>query len=280
MILDETFSLIKSKIEFKKIKNVYLSNHFNIIQLENGAIGASMNYYRFKSELEKQKRYNLLIKKIKEDPSLESYLFKESASNLLKLNLKVCLLSALSTDLIFNCNEFNITTTPPPTIFLNINYATIIGLGGYVDTIIRYTKIKNIHISDLDYKNNKKRMDKVISNYKGRFPNKNISISDGKDNKRRIESSDLVSITSSAFCNGTMEKLLGYSKHCKKIIIQGASATIYPKILFEKGVSLISMTLKPLNLLQIAIKNPEMFKFLLENGLPVIHISQKLETDK
>ena len=93
--------------------------------------------------------------------------------------------------------------------------------------------------------------------------------------KKEIASSDLVSITGSAFCNGTMDELLNYAIKCSKIIIQGESTCVYPEILFKKGVDLITTTIKPNNLLKIALKDFQTFHYLLEEGLPLIHLTPK-----
>jgi len=281
-ILDETFESIKHKISLDKIKieSLYLSNYFNIIQLNNSSVGSCMNYFNFESKEDIIKTYKLLIKKHHSDPLLLRYLSNEkNQKDLLKLNLKACLVSALSSNLLTRPSGFSINKNLDYSIFSNITSAVIIGFGGYMDSIIGGTSIKKVHISDLGYDFQKSEMDGMISLYKKRFPDKIISISNGKDNKEKIQNTDLVSITGSAFCNGTMDELLYYSKNCKKIIIQGQSASIYPEILFKNGVSLISTTIKPTNLLQVALNNFVEFKYLLEGNLPWIHITpKKIET--
>jgi uncharacterized protein (DUF4213/DUF364 family) len=72
-----------------------------------------------------------------------------------------------------------------------------------------------------------------------------------------------------------MDELLAFSKNCKKIIVQGQSASIYPKFLFEKGVSLVTTTLKPANLMQIAMTSFYDFRNILDGGLPYIYMTPK-----
>jgi uncharacterized protein (DUF4213/DUF364 family) len=107
--------------------------------------------------------------------------------------------------------------------------------------------------------------------YKDKFPEKVITFSDGSDNRERLARADLVSITGSAFCTGTMDALLKNARTCKTIILQGQSAAVFPEVLFEKGVSLVSTTIKPANLLELAMNDPQQFKALLEGGLPIIY---------
>lgn len=282
MILEETFNIIKSKISLHKISinSIFLSNYFNIVQLNDSSVGACFNYLKFKSEKDTLNTHNSLIKKLQSDPLLLRYLFNDNGNNkdLLKLNLKTCLISALSRNLILDPTRFNINYNLDLSIFSDINSAVIIGFGGYMDFIVRETQIKKVHITDLSYDQRKDEMDRRIIFYKKNFPDKLISVSNGSDNKERIESSDLVSITGSAFCNGTMDELLDYSKDCKKIIIQGESVSIYPEALFRKRVSLISTSIKPTNLLQIAYSGLSRLQSLLEKkqGLPQIYITPKV----
>jgi hypothetical protein len=56
------------------------------------------------------------------------------------------------------------------------------------------------------------------------------------------------------------------------VIVQGQSGAVFPEVLFEKGVSLLSTSMKPANLLELAQTDPPQFKKLLEGGLPVIYI--------
>lgn len=277
MILDDTFAIIKSKSDLNKmaIESLYLSNFFNVIKLSNSSVGACMNYHKFRSNEDIMKTRNMLAERRKSDPLLLDYLFKQKNVSLLALNLKTCLLNALSKDLILNSSEFNIGVEQNISIFSNINSAVVIGFGGYMDFIISNTKIKNVHISDLNYDARKTHMDGMVLRYQKLHPNKKISISNGSDNKKKLGDAELVSITGSAFCNGTMDGLLKFSKNCERIIIQGQSAFIYPEVLFEKNVSLICTTIKPRNLLEIALENFSNFCRLLEGNLPKIYIMPK-----
>lgn len=278
MILDETLKRIKQKTDLSNvaITDIYLNKTFSIIRLNNGANGVAMNYFKFSSEEIKKSAHHLFMKKLKSDPLLLNYLFNTNSRNLLKLNLKVALLSALSKGLIKDCKKFKITKNIDEYVFDGINSAVVIGFGGYMDLIITKTKIKNIHISDLFYDNRKMEIDKKISEYKNKFPDKMITVSNGIDNKQKMESSELVSITGSAFCNGTMDSLLDYSKNCKKIIIQGNSANIYPEVLFEKGVSLVATIDVSEDLIALAEKDEEKLQDLVEDDLSTIYIYPKL----
>ncbi len=277
MILDETFEIIKPRLELEnlKIADILLGNPDNMIQLNNSWVGTALNYFKFESEKKKDRNKKFLMGKLDSDPLLLKCLFKGSSRNLLKLSLKTCLVGALSTSLMADSPLFNISNKRDDSIFSGVNSATVIGFGGFMDFIIQKTKIRKIHISDLYYNKENKSFYERIVHYRKEFPGKIITISDGSDNKKMIQASELVSITGSALCNGTMETLLDYAKNCKKAIIQGGSAAIYPEPFFRRGVSLISTRIKPPYLMECARTDPERFKYLLEGKLPRIYITKK-----
>lgn len=255
MILDETIQILKQKMDFSeiRIKDMHISDFYTIIQLSNNSVGTGMNYFKFQSK-EKLRDTEIFLKsRIKSDPLFLKFLFSQNTKNLLKLSLKTALISALSADWILEKNRFEITKKRDMSIFSDINSAVIVGFGGEMEFIIRNTGVCNIHVSDLHYDKRRNEMDDKIKEYRKAFPNKKITISKGYDNAKRINDAELVSITGSALCNGTMEELLGYACNCKKIIVQGQSSAIYPEIFFRNGVSLVATMIKPKNFLNLAI---------------------------
>ena len=57
---------------------------------------------------------------------------------------------------------------------------------------------------------------------------------DGGQTLRLIEEADIVCITASTLCNGTLESLLSKSK---VVIVEGPSGGVLPQPLFERGVT-------------------------------------------
>ncbi len=277
MILNETLETLKNKADLSQlgIKEIFLSSFFNAVKLSNSSVGAAMSYSRVESPADTGQTAARLLSIVKSDPLLLGLLFKSNAKNLLKESLKTAVLSAISKDLILSDSSLRIENELDKKIFSGINSAAIIGFGGYMDMIVRQTKIANIHISDSSYNERANEMDSQIQEYRGLFPGKKITISSGYDNSQKIGAADLVSITGSALCNGTMDQLLGFSKNCKKVIVQGQSAAIHPGVLFQKGASLVATTIKPENLIEVANSDFAKFQRLLEGGLPIIHISPK-----
>lgn len=272
-ILDETLARLRERdpTHAPQIESLYLSNYFNVIRLSDGSTGACMNYFRFKSPEAIEKTQSWLLKNVQADSLLTDYLSEGDEPDLLQLSLKTCLVSALSQNLLKRADTFRVSRRFDPRFFPPVESAVVIGFGGYMNYLIHMTDIRRIHVSDLWIHQRARSIQRRLELYRHKFPEKVITFSDGSDNRERLARADLVSITGSAFCTGTMDALLEDSRHCQTVILQGQSAAVFPEVLFEKGVSLVSTTIKPPNLLDLAMNDPQQFKILLEGGLPVIY---------
>jgi Putative heavy-metal chelation len=275
-ILDQTFARVRSLLSGPPpaIKDIFLGNYFNIIQLDDLSVGAAANYGRFKSEEAVAISLAELEERRRSDPLLLSYLFASSEPDLLQLSLKTCLVSALSQKLLLKPSGFRVHNEFDPALLAGFGSAVVIGFGGYMDYIILHTRTQRVHVSDLDYRRRAKWMDGRLQHYRGMFPDKTITISDGSDTRARLAETELASITGSAFCSGTMEELLEESQNCKSVIIQGQSGSVYPEVLFERGVTTVSTTIKPHNLVEVAKSDPQKLRSLLEGRLrPIFYLS-------
>lgn len=278
MILDETLKVIRKRLDIgqARISDIYLSNYYNIVQLNDSSVGCAMTYHRFGIQGQIEAARELLMAETETDPLLLSS-FAHDPSSYLTLSLKTAVISALSEGLILRDESLSVSHMFSKAVFSDVRSATIVGFGGYMDYVIRFTGIERVHIIDLLYEGQYDEptvsMKRYVAACRRLYPQKQISISRGLDTKERIRSSDLVSITASAFCNGTMEELLDHANGCKRIIIQGQSGLVYPTVLFDWNVSLISTTLKPRNLLEQAMRNPAGAYALLEGKLSPIHIT-------
>jgi uncharacterized protein (DUF4213/DUF364 family) len=59
------------------------------------------------------------------------------------------------------------------------------------------------------------------------------------ENPHVLGNATAVSITGSALVNGTFEELLSYARQARVIALYGASASLIPDVLLERGVHLI-----------------------------------------
>ncbi|MFZ0603302.1 MAG: DUF364 domain-containing protein, partial [Roseiarcus sp.] len=81
---------------------------------------------------------------------------------------------------------------------------------------------------------------------------------------------DLVCITGSALCNGSMEQLLRAASGCGRVIVQGQSAAVHPAAFFGRGVAMVSTTLKPANLIDLP---DAAARRALEGGLAAVYLT-------
>ena len=267
-ILDETLSILCKRVPIseRKIDSIYLSNYFNVVRLDDGSTGSCMNYFRFRSAETADRTTQFLQKLVATDPLLLGYL-DAAPRDLLRLSLLACVVSALSSTLLTVGADADVSHQFDPTVFSAATSAVVLGFGGYFDYIVRHTGISKIHLSDLSYHSRSSRIDHRIDSYRQQFPNKKITVSTGVDNRDRLAAADIVALTGSALCNGTMEEVLDASRSCPMVIVQGQSSAIYPARLFAYGVTYISTTIKPSGLLETAKTNPAEFRRLLEGGL-------------
>jgi len=134
-----------------------------------------------------------------------------------------------------------------------------------------------LHVVDLAYPKFQQEIDKALDDYRKRAPAKTITVSDGHDTAELMQQVDLVSITGSALCNGTLDSLLSWAKAVPRVIVQGQSAAIHPKILFERGVDLVATTLKPHQVVSAAKADTSgsALRPFFEGGLPWIYLASK-----
>ena len=148
-----------------------------------------------------------------------------------------------------------------------------------MDYLAKAENIRELHIADISYFSRRTKMDSKIKYYRDLYPLKKIEISDGRAVMKRLPEFDVVTITGSALCNGTLDNLLYKAKGCPMIIVQGQSTGIHPKILFERGVRLVVTTIKPRELIYKAMLdiNGIYIRSMLEGGLPSVYLTPRYQ---
>jgi hypothetical protein len=160
-----------------------------------------------------------------------------------------------------------------------VRSALVIGFGGSMERLAGDPLVRALHIADLFYPSRRQEMDAALEGYRRQDPSKVITFSDGHDTARRLGEVDLVTVTGSALCNGTLDGLLDQARGGPRVIVQGQSAGIHPVALFRRGVSLVMTTLKPRELARRARADPSgsHLKPLLEGGLPWLYLLPRLD---
>ena len=128
-----------------------------------------------------------------------------------------------------------------------------------------------LNVADLQYAARRSEMDALAACHRRARPELDFSLSDGSDLGPRMRGVDLVCISGSTLCNGSLERLLEAASDCPAIVLQGQSAGIHPAELFLRGVSLVSTTLKPSDLIDSFDRN--LLTGLLEGGLSPIYMT-------
>lgn len=287
-ILDETLRRLdeEGQLATKSIRSIHLTPYFTVVELNDGSVGACMSYYDPDRAGTVRRELGEILA---DDPLLIGLLFRgerrgrwglpgEQGHSLVEC-LRATVLSALSADILRRGGDrmFETSASPPPALFTGAKRALVIGFGGLMESLAHAEDVRELSVHDLAYGEKRPEMDSLVSRYRERNPDKTITLSDGRDTEERMRGVDLVAITGSALSNGTLDGLLRMAKGVPRVIIQGQSAAIHPKALFDRGVHLVATAVKPRELVGLAERDPrgETMRPLLEGGLPSIYLAPR-----
>jgi len=248
-----------------------LTNYFNIVQLDDGSVGAAANYAPL-AEPELEDRCRFFERELNHDQLLLQV--TKVPGDHLALSVRVATISALCTPILRQGGDARFVALPamPGAIFTGARSAVVIGFGGYMHALAGMPSINTLHVADLQYGRRRAEMDTARERYQAARPDLIMTMSDGSDLQRRLIGADLVCITGSALCNGSMESLLQAAASCPRVIVQGQSAAIYPAELFQRGVTMVSTTLKPANLIDLSDAD---LRRTLEGGLAGVYLTPR-----
>ena len=276
-VLDETLQDIKNHAELceRRVADICLTNYFTVLQLDDGSTGACMSLYHMRSGKADRVR-TMLMNRLATDPLLIELLFKAGYARPLRSALQATLLGALSSQIIRagGNDTFAVSSSSSQDICEGVRRAVVVGFGGYLSRIVSDPRVEEVYVADFAYRSDRLQIDRALDEYRARFPWKRITASVTADSFLKKKCIDLLSISGSALCNGTMDDLLTAATGCGRIIVQGQSASIHPAALFRRGVDLVVTTLKPRGLMNIARLRPdgEAMRAILEGGLPLVYL--------
>ncbi len=276
MILRETLEVLRERgrLGGQALESLHLTPYFTVVELSDGSVGAAMSYYGRPDYLRSQ-----VPLPTAEDPLLLRWLFPGdttptpgSRMPLVRLSVATAVLGALSAPLIRGGGDgtFAATDVLPFEPFAGARRAVVIGFGGYMPQLASAPGIERLHVCDLGYPGRRAEMDPVLEGYRSAFPSRTISISDGSDLAAQVRETDLVCVTGSALCNGTLDRILEITPGTVRVIVQGQSASLHPSALFRRGVWFVATTIKPPELVRAAAADPtgKSLRPYLEGGLP------------
>ncbi len=275
------FLLADGQAQDRRIAALYLNNYFTVVRLNDESIGVCMSSFHLPApELEGMEQS--LRSRLASDPLLLRYINVEADAGGVAGSIRAALTSALSTPALSRGSDrfFTSSNTRPNHFFAGIDSAVVIGWGGLFDFLVRRTTALRIHVSELQYPSKRGRIDAELNAYRAQYPYLDLSISDGSDVGERLSSADLLAITGSTLGNNTLEHLLWTSRNCPRVVLQGQSAAIHPRYLFEAGVHLVATSMKPAAVAEAAAADStgNALRPFFEGGLPRIYLEpQPLE---
>ncbi len=260
-ILDETLIYLTNTVGFVAVQQVRLNFHFTVIELVNGDVGASLSYYRCKEmdlkivqqtiDRHVQSNMDLLSVMMAESGALTGGLLPPEHSTLLEQSVKAALANAQSARIIKAGGDetFLVTRELADDPFKRAHSAMVVGFGGFMQELCEHPDVKTIFIVDFGYDRFRDKM----NGFAAGFPEKRILLSNGTHTLEILQEHvpDVICISGSTLCNGTLEPLLSAAAG-SRIILQGQSAGIHPRYLFREGVNLVVSTVKPHNLAELA----------------------------
>jgi hypothetical protein len=287
-ILEDTLGYLKGLPELSKrqIAELHLSRYFTTVELDDGSVGSCMSYYWLPDSTLAEAELQI-AKCIADDPfavadqsvlteALRDRIPNDAQRYFLLTSLAASIANALSARLIERGGNgvFEVVKNRPADWVDGVETALVIGFGGYLEPLAAERTISKLHILDLTYDRRQAKLDAQISGYRERFPGKTITVSTRLNGRDQLRDFDLVSITGSTLSNGSLEGILAGARNDSKLILQGQSASLYPKYLFQSGISWVATTIKTTALSKLARGDysGRSLRPLLEGGLPWVYI--------
>jgi len=258
------------EIDPQPVEACYVSNYFNVVRLADGSTGTCMSYSKVADdELERVRRY--VHEHADSDPWLLSLLSSRGVDNFGQ-SLWAALLSARSAQALLPGHHpgYLASHTEPFDPLAGGDKVVVIGFGGYMEDAAQHPEVRRLHIADLGYRERRAQMNATVARFNRRGGGFVATVSDGSDTQRQLADADVVFITGSTLSNGTLDLLLRWACHCRVVAVQGQSAGVHPRALFDSGANLIITTRKPADLIEAATGGQ--LAEVLENGFPNLYM--------
>lgn len=231
-----------------RISDLWLDNLFTSVRLSDGSVGVALNYDQegfreLSTELSTLTRTRLL-ESTNDQPLLWDVLVRPVASSTMR-SLLIALLSALSAPLLrdpawlSSQGLFGEVRRVDLARFRHHGARVmVIGGGGYVEEALTQDWIQQLVCCDLNfakpelagrYEGLRQRLQQAKSRM-------DVVLDCGEGTEEHMKQVDIVCITASTLCNGTLPALLSHSR-AKVVILEGPSGGLHPIPLLERGVT-------------------------------------------
>jgi hypothetical protein len=232
------------------IDDLCLDSLFTSVRLSDGSVGLAMNYdlegshsitYAQVDETRRRLRDRLT-----EEPLLWQFLQKPSPS-LGQQALLVAVLSALSAPVLADdvrLRELGLVSSQGRVALksfepLGCRKVAVVGFGGFLEEALAQDWL--VKVSCIDFLANDEEFRRInpypFRLYQEASKRMDVVYDDGPRAVELIEEADVVCISASTLCNGSLESLLPSPRADRVVILEGPSGGVLPGPLFERGVT-------------------------------------------
>lgn len=233
MILDETYSLVKSKhgdhLKDLVISRVNVGVFLTAVQLSDGSCGVASTSVETLSNCYKKKRDFEAFSPSKINGQKVLELFESDSSLRIKNTLKVAVLNAISSGIIGK-GSYKTIEGADPVDLVDLTSSKTISIVGAFQSYIKKISATNNKLYVLEMDENALNEDQ-----------KQYYVPAG-EYKKILPGSDVVIITGLTLVNNTIDDLLASVSPGTGVIVSGPSSSIIPDILFRRNVSIMGAT--------------------------------------
>lgn len=232
-----------------RIDDLCLDSLFTSVRLNDGSVGVALNY-----DLEGEGTITVsqvdatrahLLSQVEGQPLLWEMLTEPSESYA-QMALLVAVMSALSAPVLADAHwlsQLGLTAEDgrlPLKAFRGqgATRVTVVGFGGYLEEALNQDWLKKVSCCDFNANNEdfKRKNPYPFQLYEKARDRLEVVYDDGGRTHDLIAEADIVCITASTLCNGTLAGLLPKTSG-KVVIVEGPSGGVLPQPLFERGVT-------------------------------------------
>ena len=232
------------------IDDLCLDSLFLSVRLKDGSSGAAMNYDLegvpdiTPTQIDHTRQR--ILEKLPGDPLLWDYLHTGDSDSLAHQALWVAILSALSSPILQNPERLKQLGLKSQNGRIPLQHfqaqgvrkVTIIGFGGYLEEALTQDWLETVYCCDfLALDENFQRYNPYPFRIKEEAEKRGLQVvyDDGQNASALIDEADLICLSASTLCNGSLEALLPPDPRI--VILEGPSGGVLPGPLFERGVT-------------------------------------------
>ena len=261
-ILQEVTSLLsdlyRTEWQSPRVSGLWLQELYTVAELNNGQVGVALNYdnegfIQYRRQYDPVATAHKLLAAAKTAPVLVRTLLGRSDLTLCERSALCAILEALSRPFMepaklqergYKVTDGSISLDSIARMGDTIH---IVGFGGYLEQALASAMFSQVYVSDLSYglPEGKEMIERELEAHRRTMRAQSLHVYDGQNCAEYLRRSDIVIITGSALCSGTMEKLLDAASNAREVVIYGHSGTLLPSVYFRRGVTRLCWSVIP-----------------------------------